>query len=150
MFDSPCYLHCDCVSSPLSLHGQTVLSQELQAALTSTSLQDSAMMAICTLFRAKPSISLFRRTGTWPTCSEREQSRVQTVPDSDYCDCVSFPLVNNEDKMPSIVHGGFELLCFLLGSRIFFNFLERVYWVRNYLSTRRPSLSYNWHLHSWG
>lgn len=62
-----------CIQSP-SMHGQTVSSQVLQAALTSTSLQDSAMMAICTLFRAKPSISLFRRTGTWPTCSDRDHA----------------------------------------------------------------------------
>lgn len=67
-----------CIQSA-SLHGQTVLSRELQAALTSTSLQDSAMMAICTLFRAKPSISLFRRTGTWPTCSETDHACKQLL-----------------------------------------------------------------------
>lgn len=35
--------------------------------LTCTSLQDSAIMAACTLLSANPSISFFRWTGAWPT-----------------------------------------------------------------------------------
>lgn len=44
-----------------------------QKTLTWTSLHDSAIMAAWTLFRAKPSISFFRRTGAWPTCVRRNQ-----------------------------------------------------------------------------